>query len=1056
MSFVFCLISVVSAAEITASLEPDKGNLSGLLDGQSIVWSGAKERPAQVQLRISVPPGQRLERIELESKSQNRWWFISKVELSGIKDGKSLILEEKSWYIRNKDESDSIISESLSFELKDEWSDLQLTLFRPHSFIHMELSRMRLVFSNQIDIKTSTNWTAYRIGQNCRGKLTVTANCRVALDGAVELYKVAGNSRVKKVSLPVTIATGTTVFPFEFKLDKDESNFKLEPVLKFATLPHPAPAISIDPSAEIQIKPIRSRYWMPIGTAHGSEQSAALGFNVRHDWGGPEKWLDSQFREVLGQGLVRSNCNLNFKTDDPNPWMINADGETVKRQSYHVPRYLDEAQVDALKRFDGHPGLFEIVYYNEHGYHTWHVKGLCDYNPATLALYRRWLESQYGKIAKLNQTYSSEWKSFAEVEPPKQFSGASPAWFDWMEFRRFSYGEYLKEAYRLVKPLLPQTRITPKPINFDYYIASTANDPWLYRDACDVFGYDVYPFQREGYLDPAMSLDFHRTQVGKKDIHFLETNFEFRRPNMTEKTAADMLLLYWPAFLRGLKGAYFYCWYQGWSENHRGFWLREPDGTLTPQGEGAALVAKTVQSLAPVLKSGHVLGIKVAIYFPWEDISQIPNTAPVNALYGAYKMMTQLHYPVDIISWHNILEGDLSRYKALVMPMSGHLRPEVAERICSFVREGGLLIADSTCGRFDQYHRRNDALAPLFGVNFQTFNDQREGFRLKDSDSFIKITAPITKESPFGWRNKFNIAPIPRTETVQISSDAVVFGTFDDNSPAVISRNCERGATLYFASTFFNSYRNYFYSLCTPPSPATRGNELINVGDRNCRSIVGNFLRQHNVLPPAEVELGSKDIETDNSPYQILSLYGDEHAVLFGIANWGPQSPHQVKTWIDLPFEHVSKLYRFDTLTEKVEEIPFILKGKRLETTIPWLRAVQLLLIVNDRGPLLAWAEQKNDASSVNIKLVNHLLETAKGKIEIRIDGDPSPISDSIQFELSSSSELKVEIPLHHVDPKRLFDLRGELRPCYAWITYDGDARTFARVQPAVTHSPIQ
>ena len=44
-----------------------------------------------------------------------------------------------------------------------------------------------------------------------------------------------------------------------------------------------------------------------------------------------------------------------------------------------------------------------------------------------------------------------------------------------------------------------------------------------------------------------MSLDFHRTQVGERPLKFLESNFEFRRVNQTEKSPADMHLLYMPA-----------------------------------------------------------------------------------------------------------------------------------------------------------------------------------------------------------------------------------------------------------------------------------------------------------------------------------------------------------------------------------------------------------------------------------------------------------------------------------------------------------------------------
>lgn len=65
---------------------------------------------------------------------------------------------------------------------------------------------------------------------------------------------------------------------------------------------------------------------------------------------------------------------------------------------------------------------------------------------------------------------------------------------------------------------------------------------------------------------------------------------------------------------------------------------------------------------------------------------------------GAYKLMTQLHYPTDIISHHNIAAGELTRYRVLLLPLSRHLRPETAQRIAEFVRAGGILIAEYQAG----------------------------------------------------------------------------------------------------------------------------------------------------------------------------------------------------------------------------------------------------------------------------------------------------------------------------------------------------------------------
>jgi hypothetical protein len=623
-----------SANLVTSSIPPSSGDLDGLLEGSPVKWRGGKGKPSRVSLDVVIPRKAQLQRVALTSKAPNKWWAITHVKIVGIHGNKATPLLDKDWYERGKVKTSKTFT--LDCEAKGIFDSLRVVLSRPHGFINMELSGIELTYANQVEARVSTHWKAYAVGQTCRGAVSLDSTCETAFDAKLNLFKRVNRQRKLVFSQKISVGNGLTRHNFEFPVS-EVGEFTLVPELK-TTNSSTKLTLVVDPSEDVQVVPAHSKYFMPIGTAHGSAQSGALGFNVRHDWSrgvfdGTER---DRWAKSLEAGLVRSNCGLPIKVAGENTRMINAEGKELKNASFHVPRTLAENVKEAMKYWDGHPGLFEVVYYNEHGYHTWKVKGLCDYNPHALALYRKWLQDKHRTIGKLNTLYKTRYESFATVEPPKQFNRPDAAWFDWMQFRRFSFGEYLKDAYALIKPHLPNTRITPKPINFDYYAVSTANDPWLYQDACDVYGYDLYAFTREGYLDPAMSLDFHRTQLKEnQDIHFLESNIGFRRPNQLEKTAADMHLLYWPAFLRGLDGVYFYAWYQSWSQRHSGYWLRMPDGVLTPQGRGAAAVAKGVQTLAPVLKTGKPLGVQAAVYFPWEEISQTPNVAPISALRGA-------------------------------------------------------------------------------------------------------------------------------------------------------------------------------------------------------------------------------------------------------------------------------------------------------------------------------------------------------------------------------------------------------------------------------------
>ncbi len=1016
--------------EITSSLPPDSGTVEEL----PALWNGGKRKPSNVTLTIRSATAEPLAKVVLHSRSINKWWSISKVTLAGVRNGETVELADQPWYMRGDDNTAKTFSLTLTAG-NEPFSEYRLTLYRPHGFIHMELTGLELFFRNRLRLETVPRRTLVRSGGTLAG--TVRADNPFPSPAAGRLRLLANQKVVWEKSL--TIPPGHSEIPWNFSAGSP-GEFQLEPQWESQTRSAPVA------SETIRILPERSPYRMSIGTAHGSAQSGALGFTVRHDWSDTAGLTDRTLSLIVrNEGLSRSNCGINFETDEDGRFMVNADGEILKNVAMHVPRRLREKTARVLDSLNGHPGLEEVVYYNEHGYHTWHVKGLADYSKHTLRLYRDWLKKRYGHIAKLNQLYGSEFRDFSEVEPPRKFMGPAADWFDWMEFRRCSVAEYFREAYRLLKPHLPDTPLSPKPINFDYYAASTATDPWLFRDACDFYGYDLYPFQREGYLDPVMSLDFHRTQVGDKALKFLESNFEFRRVNQTEKTAADMHLLYMPAFLHGLKGVYFYCWHQPWTENHRGFWLRDGDGVLTPQGRGAAQVAKAAQTLAPILMTGRVLPATAAVYFPWEEISQTPNVAPISALRGAYKLMTQLHYPVDIISYHNIHAGELPRYKVLLLPLSRHLRPEVAEKILKFVRSGGILITEYQAGKYDEFHREADSLRSILGGKSLGTTDEFQSFDT-DYAKGIRLYAPITKETPFGWRHRPNIAPIDRAEKIIADDDAKILARFPDGSPAVTERAVGRGKVLYFAGTFFNSYRNYFYTLTTLPSPATRGNEIIHVGDPEYRKLLKGFLDRCGLCPPMRPALSSNDIETDDSPFQILSRYGNDECILFGIANWGPHERHQVAFEADIPFE-IKRLFVMDTVRETLAELPFQCRDGVLSTTLPQLEKSLVLIAMRNAGPLLAVAAQPGEGKPVDVRVMNFLPERAAGTLQLRVDGVPAPLSKPLPFTLDPGEEKQFKLPPDAgFDPALLRDKRGERLPWYVWITYDGDARAFARV----------
>ena len=440
--------------------------------------------------------------------------------------------------------------------------------------------------------------------------------------------------------------------------------------------------------------------------------------------------------------------------------------------------------------------------------------------------------------------------------------------------------------------------------------------------------------------------------------------------------------------------------------------------------------------------TGRVLPATAAVYFPWEEISQTPNVAPISALRGAYKLMTQLHYPVDIISYHNINAGELPRYKVLLLPLSRHLRPEVAEKIVKFVRSGGILITEYQAGKYDEFHRETDSLRSILGGKSLGTTDEFQSFDTENAKG-IRLYAPITKESPFGWQHRPNIARSTGRKKSR-GDDAKILARFPDGSPAVTERAVGRGKVLYLAGTFFNSYRNYFYTLNTLPSPATRER------DHPCRrsgvqETAQRISRPLRAAPAHASDARLRRHRTDDSPFQILSRYGNGECILFGIANWGPHERHQVAFEADVPFE-IKRLFVMDTVRETLAELPF-----ECETACsrPHCRSSKRVSYSSQCGMRARCWPPPHSPGRETGHGSRHEFPAGTGRrdLQLRVDGVPAPLSKPLPFTLDPGEEKQFKLPPDAgFDPALLRDKRGERLPWYVWITYDGDARAFARV----------
>jgi len=118
---------------------------------------------------------------------------------------------------------------------------------------------------------------------------------------------------------------------------------------------------------------------------------------------------------------------------------------------------------------------------------------------------------------------------------------------------------------------------------------------------------------------------------------------------------------------------------------------------------------------------GDSSGANVAIVYSLETLffygQSSPRSRYVEPIRGFEQALHEAHIPFDIISAHTLLEGDLSRYRVLVLPSLACMTGPEAEAIRAFVDSGGSLVATGETSLYDSqgWPRESFLLADLLG-----------------------------------------------------------------------------------------------------------------------------------------------------------------------------------------------------------------------------------------------------------------------------------------------------------------------------------------------------
>jgi beta-galactosidase len=427
-------------------------------------------------------------------------------------------------------------------------------------------------------------------------------------------------------------------------------------------------------------------------------------------------WVDEVMDLLHAHGVA---VNLATATASPPAWLVRAHPEILPvradgavldhggRQHYApwsaVYREHAAVLVRALAtRYARHPALVSWHINNELACHVRE-----SFDPATVALWRAWVEQRHGTIDAVNTAWntafwSQRYDSFAEIDSPRLAPTIlNPGMaLDWRRFSAEAFTDIVRREKAILRELTPEI-----PVNTNF--VGWHDIPWLSHRAIaaeiDYVSWDSYP-DPSGGLDAvqanALCHDFMRSLKPGVPHVLMEqataaVNWRaFNQPRTPSQTRAFSH----QALARGADGVMFFQWRQsaaGGEQFHSGM---VPIQGLSVAGHEHRVWTLTKQLGADLAAArdlaGSTVSAQVALLVDYESIWFNEHESKPTRL-DFREETARLHRPL----WRRNVtvdvrhpEDDLSGYRLLIAPALPLLSDRALAALRAFVASGGHLL----------------------------------------------------------------------------------------------------------------------------------------------------------------------------------------------------------------------------------------------------------------------------------------------------------------------------------------------------------------------------
>jgi len=429
-------------------------------------------------------------------------------------------------------------------------------------------------------------------------------------------------------------------------------------------------------------------------------------------------WLDRALDLLGGAGI---GVDLATATASPPAWLVSAHPEVLpvdaagvrlspgSRQHYcpSSPAYRDAA-VDLVtrlaERYRQHPALEMWHVGNEYGCHV----PAC-YCEVSASAFRAWLEERYGDLGGLNHAWATafwgqRYRAWDEVRPPRVApSFVNPGQrLDWARFCNHELlACYLAERAVLTE-LTPGVPVTTNLMGFFAPV-----DGWSWAAHLDPVSVDRYPdpADPEAHVGAALVADLTRSLGGGSPWILMEQApgaVNWRSVNAA-KSAGELRTWSLQAVARGADAVLQFQWRAsraGAEKFHSG--MVPHAGTATQMWRDVVALGSELDRLDPI--AGTTVDAEVGMMFDWDnwwalELDGHPSSELrfPDLLLEVYRPFYRAGVTVDLLP----PEGDLSKYRLVVVPALYLVSDEAAASLVAYVAAGGVAVVTYFSGIVD-------------------------------------------------------------------------------------------------------------------------------------------------------------------------------------------------------------------------------------------------------------------------------------------------------------------------------------------------------------------